>query len=151
MVNLRSPEKTRSGYCVSKYDGEEADDTEENEARSSSETLGFSFGEKCRTAERTWAAAHLIDAALQMQRDFIFYTTSIRVKVRLCTHEAMADLNTVTTEPCFHLRSCSIFQLLGKKREEEKLPSMFQMNKRLLCAFLPAVSVIVGAECSRIG
>lgn len=72
-------------------------------------------------------------------------------KVRLCTHEAMADLNTVTTEPCFHLRSCSIFQLLGKKREEEKLPSMFQMNKRLLCAFLPAVSVIVGAECSRIG
>lgn len=42
---------------------------------------------------------------------WFFYTTSIRVKVRLCTHEAMADLNTATTEPCFHLRSCSIFRL----------------------------------------
>lgn len=117
-----------------------------NEARSFGETLWFSFGEKCGATERTWAAAHLIDAALQMQRDFIFCTTSIRVKVRLCTHEAMADLNTVSTEPCFHFRRCSIFQLI-----KGKLPSRFQKNKRFLCTFLAAISVMVGAECSRIG
>lgn len=81
-----------------------------NEAKLSGGTLWFSFGEKCGATERTWATAHLNDAALQMQRDLIFYTTSVRVKVRLCTHEAMADLNAVTTEPCFHLRPCSIFQ-----------------------------------------
>lgn len=45
-----------------------------NEARSLGETLGFSFGEKRGATERTWAAAHLIHAALQMQRDLVFFT-----------------------------------------------------------------------------
>lgn len=70
MVIQRSREETRAGYCVSKYDGEAVDDTEEKRGQVLRRDPGvLIWGE---TTERTWALAHLMDAALQMRWDFVF-------------------------------------------------------------------------------
>lgn len=90
-----------------------------NKARSFGGTLGFSFREKPGATRRTWASAHLMDAALQMRWDFIFYTTSIRNKVCLQTHKVLADLNTVMTE------RHSIYQPPPPKTKEENSRSVF--------------------------
>lgn len=110
-----------------------------NEARSSGETLGFSFGEKPLSAHGrrpTWWTPPCRRGGI-----LFFYTTSIRVNVCFCTHAATADLNAVTTELRFHARRRSLFRLLPKKKKE-KLPPRFHMNKRLLCAhfYQPSLS-----------